>query len=674
MEDSPTRSSNETAQQPAVSRVHVIFKTHLDVGYTDFAASVVQHYFDHFIPAAIRLARAQREQHGRPTFIWTTGSWLIYEYLEQAAPSGRTAMEDAILAGDIAWHALPFTVHSENLSPGLYRVGLSLSQRLDRRFGRRTVAAKMTDVPGHTRSIVPLLAEAGVTFLHIGVNAASTPPDVPPVFVWRDPSGAEVMVMYHKGSYGETMLVPGLSDAIAFAHTNDNLGPQDETQLEEAYRQYRTSFPDADVVPSTLDAFAARLETVRGRLPVVTREIGDTWIHGIGTDPAKEARYRELARLRGEWLSRGIAEDRLDEFSRRLLPVPEHTWGLDIKVHLNDFTNYAAPQFKAQREADNFRKVEASWQEQRAYLDRAVEALPGELRAEAGARLAALRPNRPNLDDYTQIDPARPFAAAHFAFRFDAQHGGLLSLRPTIARRGWAGPRNPLARFWYQAFSAADYRRFFRQYLKNLRRTAFWAYPDFGKPGIEEHATQHRLFLPELAWAGRRDGVRGPVYLQMLAMPEESWTVFGAPRSLSLEFHFPEAEPAVEITLQWYDKPACRLPEALWLSFVPRVMNPRAWMLDKLGRWVSPYDVIRDGSRHLHGVQRGARYDDGQTALTIETLDAPLLAPGEPALLNFTNRQPNLRRGLHANLYNNLWGTNFPMWYEEDARFRFRIA
>ena len=29
---------------------------------------------------------------------------------------------------------------------------------------------------------------------------------------------------------------------------------------------------------------------------------------------------------------------------------------------------------------------------------------------------------------------------------------------------------------------------------------------------------------------------------------------------------------------------------------------------------------------------------------------------------------------MHVNLYNNVWGTNFPMWYEEDARFRFVLS
>jgi hypothetical protein len=118
------------------------------------------------------------------------------------------------------------------------------------------------------------------------------------------------------------------------------------------------------------------------------------------------------------------------------------------------------------------------------------------------------------------------------------------------------------------------------------------------------------------------------------------------------------------------------LPEALWLSFAPRIANPRGWSLDKLGQRVSPLDVIRDGNRKLHAVDTGVFYRDESSRLSIETLDVPLVAPGELSLLDFNNRQPALKRGMHFNLYNNVWGTNFPMWYEDDTRFRFiwRVA
>ena len=137
----------------------------------------------------------------------------------------------------------------------LFRFGLGLAKRLDERFGRKTIAAKLTDVPGHTRGIVPLLAEAGIKFLHIGVNPGSTVPKVPPLFRWQDDSGAELMVMYESG-YGSAFEIPGMEDSLAFGHTSDNLGPQSPEEVLEVYRDKRSLFPGAHVFASTLDAFA----------------------------------------------------------------------------------------------------------------------------------------------------------------------------------------------------------------------------------------------------------------------------------------------------------------------------------------------------------------------------------------------------------------------------------
>ena len=138
-----------------MKHVHLIVKTHLDIGFTDSAAAVFERYRTGFIPRAIELAHRLRDENGKHRFIWTTGAWLIHEYLEKADSREQRLMENAIAHGDIAWHALPFTTHSELMDAGLFRFGLSISQELDRRFGRKTIAAKMTDVPGHSRAIVP---------------------------------------------------------------------------------------------------------------------------------------------------------------------------------------------------------------------------------------------------------------------------------------------------------------------------------------------------------------------------------------------------------------------------------------------------------------------------------------------------------------------------------------
>jgi hypothetical protein len=206
-------------------RIHVLFKTHLDIGFTAPAREVVRAYAEEFIPGAILMARALREEHGERRFIWTTGSWLIHHALETGRGRRRRDLEAAIEAGDIRWHGLPFTTHTEVMDAPLFRAGLGLSRELDARFGVTTRAAKMTDVPGHTRAMVPLLAEAGIEFLHIGVNPASRAPGVPEAFRWRHEDGAELRVVYSKSGYGDLARAPGCDEALYFAHTGDNHGP-----------------------------------------------------------------------------------------------------------------------------------------------------------------------------------------------------------------------------------------------------------------------------------------------------------------------------------------------------------------------------------------------------------------------------------------------------------------
>ena len=101
-------STTEPAPDPGVKRVLVMFKCHFDAGFIDTQAAVVRRYFKVYFPQAIDLA-AQLRQSGNYRYVWTTGSWLLYEYLEQATPEERTRMENAISRGDIAWHALPFS-------------------------------------------------------------------------------------------------------------------------------------------------------------------------------------------------------------------------------------------------------------------------------------------------------------------------------------------------------------------------------------------------------------------------------------------------------------------------------------------------------------------------------------------------------------------------------------
>lgn len=666
MTSSPARQS--------VDRVHVIFKTHLDIGFTDFAANVKRNYLERFVPAALMLARQLRHSPNR--FIWTTGSWLIYEYLDWASPINRRFMEDAITRGDIAWHALPFTSHSEFMGREMFRFGLGLSQELDRRFGRRTIAAKMTDVPGHSRAIVPLLAEAGVRFLHIGVNPVCRVPDVPPTFTWRDEaSDTEVIVMYH-ADYGRATVVPGMRQAIHFAHTGDNHGPQWSQDVIAMFGQLREKYPGARVQASTLDAYARRLLADKPHLPIVTAEIGDSWIHGTSSDPAKTAAYRAACRVRDSWVTAGkIKPDdkRLGAASRELMMVAEHTWGMDIKTHLNEWESYSPRQLAAKRNLWNFHHVEQSWREQRAYVDQALQKLDGHpLAAAIRDEIAATLPCRPATKGYRKVKPDATIQCGRFTVRLGST-GAITHLEDIETARTLAFPTHPLALVTYEMFSAGDYQRYLRQYTRDLPLHKAWAVPDLTKPGMESASGGHLEIHPRLVGLWRKTAGTSTKLLAELAMPRTIHTGFGAPRVLWLTLTASSATATLDIDLQWFGKQATRLPEALWLSFRPTLAQPENWRLDKLGQFIAPQETVYGGGRHLHAIWSGIRYDGEDGALTIDSLDAPLVAPGRRDLLHCDSQPLPLAQGMHFNLYNNIYGSNFTMWYEQDARFRFRL-
>ena len=654
-----------------VKRVLVMFKCHFDAGFIDTQAAVVQKYFTAYFPRAIEVANRMRES-GDERYVWTTGSWLLYEYLEQATPQDRKRMEQAIAKGDIAWHALPFTWQTEMMPPSMIAGGVGLSQSLDQRFGRTTTGAKMTDVPGHTRGIITPLASHGVTFLDIGVNDASTPAQLPPWFVWKAPAGETLVVMYHHG-YGAVRRVPDSDLAVAIVVRDDNSGPHTPEEIAATYAALHRQFPNAQVVPTSLTDIANAVAPHKNAMPVVTQEIGDTWIHGCASDPLKVARYREVTRLRETWLSQGQLRvgDATDlALLRNLLLEVEHTWGTDTKTWL-DFDHYTPAQLAPMLDTKNYKVVEFSWEEKRQDLFAGVSALPASLRDEAQNAVRGLAAQEPHVSPASLHPANKTIETRYFLLGIDPKSGAITRLRNKESGREWASPTHSLALFSYQTLSQKDYTRFFANYVVS---DADWAKKDFGKPNIERYGAESRGWQPTLRELHVEGSASGHRVLAILAIEDAEALNSGRaafPAKLYLELILPTASPVVELNFYWFQKPATRMPEALWLSFNPIVSDPQWWMLDKSGEQVSPFDVVTAGNRHMHALDKGFSYHDGSASFAVETLDAPVVALGEKSPLNFSVSQPDLAGGIHCNLFNNAWGTNYIMWFAEDMRFRF---
>jgi len=659
------------AENQSIKKVHLVFKTHLDVGFTNLAAKVIETYMEEFIPGAISLAESQRQNNPNNRYVWTTGSWLIYQFLEKADPSMRKRMEKAIESDDIVWHGLPFTLHSELVDSSLYDLGIQLSVILDKRFGKKTIAAKMTDVPGHTRGIVPILAKNGIELLHIGVNPASKPPDVPPIFVWHAPDGTEIVVIYQK-EYGSRMILPGTQTAVAICFTNDNHGPHKPEAIAKIYNDLHQQFPNAVIEASSLNAIATEISTIRKQLPVITQELGDTWIHGAGSDPLKVARFREISRLRLSWLKDKSLKfgDPTDlAFGIPLLLSAEHTWGLDVKRYLEDYKIYKPEDFKKARSKPNFRLMEQSWNEKREYVYTAIAQLPKDKTAEAEKKLDSLKPIPVDKTNFVKIEGLKNgIDTQFFEIKLDSQTGGIIKLRDKTSGVEWANEQHPLCLFSYQTFSKPDFDLFQSQYLT---QQIFWAFEDFGKKGLEIAHPVSRTWVSSLKDAFlKKDGSGDTILLELAVTDESGRSVGGSPEKISVELFLPANRKEFQATLQWFNKPAYRLPEASWFSFIPPTESGE-WIIDKMGKPVNYRDVIKDGNRKMHAAIYGVRFENSKNNCSIQSWDAPLVAPGERTLLNFDNRLPEAKEGVHFCLHNNVWGTNFIMWFEDDMKYRF---
>ena len=651
------------AGDESVEQVLVMFKCHLDVGFVDTQAAIIKKYFTQFYPQAIAIAEKNK-------YVWTTGSWLLYRYLEQANAADRKRMEDAVARGHIAWHALPFTWQTELFDRSTIAGCLGFSKELDRRFGRKTTGAKMTDVPGHSRGLIGPLKDGGVTFLDIGVNSASTPPDVPALFVWKEPRGASLIVMYHRKAYGGIVRVPGSKLAVAVEVRDDNSGPHTPEEIRTIYRKLRAQFPKATVRPTNLTAIANAVKPYEHTLPVVKQEIGDTWIYGVPSDPLKVARFRELLRLRRRWIGSGkfASGDKTDlALLEHASLAAEHTWGTDTKTWL-DFEHYTPAALRQMLNRPNYRTVTNSWAEKRADITAGVAALPAQFRAEVEEQFARLKPVRPEIKGLKTHPSGALVEGPHFTIGLDAESGAIVKLTDKATHREWASPANPLALFTYQTLSQADYDRFLKNYI-TLHTD--WAPKDFGKPNIQKFGAESHSWSTKLvaSYLEETEGAHRLIAQLQVNAPAKTTTAF--PSELWMTLRALKAEPVIRITLAWFDKDANRLPEALWLSFQPVAPAKEGWTLTKVEQPVSPFDVVAGGNRHMHAISRSLTYRDTRGSLVLETLDAPVIALGERSPIAFSKSQPDLTKGIHFSLFNNAWGTNYIQWFGEDMQFRF---
>ncbi|EFN55987.1 hypothetical protein CHLNCDRAFT_145354 [Chlorella variabilis] len=773
--------ANKAAPAKHISKVSLLFACHLDVGFHSggpepgYDNFVISRYFNEYFPRAAQVAQQLRDRPGSPErLVFLTHSWLVSLFLDCAArigiqcPNATTVADvrQAVQQGDIVWHALPHNAQVELYDASLLQFAVRMTHELDRAFGLPPkVTASQRDVPGLTRAAVPILADEGVKAISVGVNGGSAPPAVPKntPFIWRDlPSGKQLLAMWHPGGYSgfpvdsrdECVQVEGLHHAMCFAWSGDNTGPPTAEELLDIWKRVQQNFPKAKVAAAGFDGFVADLEAAAPglKLPVVTAEIGDTWIHGAASDPAKLSEYRALLRMRTASQER-YDDEPFKKFSRLLLKardarclrcsllcchllltvttvnlsclqvqMPEHTFGVDTKEYPGEWdswSNKAASGADLQEQLFNKRKdnpflvAVGSWVRHRAYSLWAVQELgaspegfrawgilstlqEGKAPPTPGAantsfkRCSLQEPLRFESDSWqlelsnmtgaivglsfkpagaggqpgsTHPSSSSPSPWARLLAALRLPGSGLFAASGGGGDGGggssWAGFNAPLALPVYSTYAEEDYDAIWDSYSYFPRdRLADWFYKDFGKPNATVKGGARRAeYLPQAQEVWWRRSDEGGLHVTVKATFDDyAVTHAGAPRALWTE-------------IRWVGAAHGQLP-----------VNSSTWLMWKLGQPISPLEVIRNGSHGLHAVgDEGISVDsaDGRRRLHIRSLDAAVVSPGRHTPFPSLSVPPELLYGASYCLSNNIWGTNFPMWFPYqtgDANMRFRFV
>jgi alpha-mannosidase len=723
---------------PQVDHVWVVFKTHFDIGYTAPVGQVLAKYRGPMVDKALRLIEKNRQMAADERFVWTLPGWPLARIMddEQTAPR-REQVRRALMEGSLAVHALPFSMHTESLDLEDLVRGLHFSSQIARDLGKPLpIAAKMTDVPSHSWVLPTLLAHAGIRFLHLGCNAGSQYPRVPPLFWWQGADGSRVLCCYTP-QYGSPPTPSGpwpAKNYLAMIMEGDNHGPPTPEEVESVRRQIAARLPSARVTFGTLDDFAKAIEAEKPDLEIVRGDMPDTWIHGLMSNPietgiARNVRPLEPAletldsELRAWGCQPAPCGKALTAAYENSLLYGEHTWGSNGSL----VGNHYGEDWKRLLAAGHYDKWLKTFEDKCAYI-RTTERI---IHRELGSRLRLLAQGVNEEGKRIVIYNPLPWPRTELVHYFPGESDdGWLPIGPDGAIEEFVFLAKEVPANGYTTYrvtakdrldstltKSADVKldtRFYRVTF-DLKRGAIASLVEkaSGRELVDQSSPyalgqylHERFSLDQVnaflkaytrvgGWARSdfgKEGMPAPDKSPYAAITPSGWLLYvqhhalferaslaaadtkGLARDCAIEFTFSRQEPTIEVRWTILKKTPNPIPEGGWLCFPFAAEQPH-FTLGRLGAPVDPVnDIVPGTNRYLGAVSSGVAITGAnQAGIALCPLDSPLVSLDQPGLWKWSMDFTPRRAAVFVNLYNNMWNTNFRFWQEGTWSERVRI-
>lgn len=209
-------------QPPRQWTVHVVQRSHHDVGYTDLASHVIPEH-DRWLDATIEMAAATRNFPAEARFrAVIEQTWSIDHYLRHAPSARSAAMLELLRCGDLEMTALFGNLTTELCGHETLARSVYHAFRLKREYGIPIVSAEHNDIPGFswglsqvlTAAVIQIFCPALPRYYSWGGDPSAPSfwddhtifgeHDLPALFWWEAPSGKRVLFWSNKHEGGNS--------------------------------------------------------------------------------------------------------------------------------------------------------------------------------------------------------------------------------------------------------------------------------------------------------------------------------------------------------------------------------------------------------------------------------------------------------------------------------------
>jgi hypothetical protein len=704
--------------------IYLLHHSHVDIGYTQVQSEVQRIQWSN-LERALQYAGASRDEPEGERFKWNTEvMWPLVTWLRQASPEKKERMIKAIRAGEIELDALFANELTGLCRPEELMQLIAPARHLADSIGVPLRSAMISDIPGYTWGIVPVLAQNGVKYFSIGTNVFDHIGHILPEmgdkpFYWESPSGEERVLcwihgkgysMFHGG--GQHTVENALREQEVFDYLRSlkekkypydivalryNIGADNgppDSLLTEAVKRWNEKYFSPRMVIATVGELFSVFEKKYGKeLPVFSGDLTPYWSDGAYSSAfetvmnrASAERIVQTCALWSMIPGMKTPEKDLNKAWEDILLYDEHTWG-----SWNSISDPESPFTLSQ------------WKTKRAYALRA-DSMTRALFADALGEM----PLRPAGDTVTVINT------------LSWQRSGIVTLpdagkvkHPVVTdEKGQEMPsqRDDGGRILFLAEKIPPFG--VKKYIVRERHGAVPpAEAAVGDPWRLENeklrvrldpATGSIVSLAgkegsiELADTMYGQGLNGYVYVQgrkpvAPLLPEKVKrirTVRGplfqavvttseAPgcHSLTREVRL-WRDGRVEI-INLLDKKKIYTPEAVYFTFPFRLPQGRALMDIAWGAYRPEKDQLPGSCKNYFTIQRWVDVTTRDRGVTLFTPDAALAEVGrittdanQTGWLKHTQQPEN---HIISWVMNNYWGTNYKATQEGKTRFRYDL-